>query len=364
VLSRIADDTQSTDDECIVNPPSYRFDVERECDLVEEVARVYGYANIPTVMPTIKPSSVVATESSISIRKAKDRMASLGYQEVINYSFIDPAIHELVSDIAPVKLTNPLADNMSVMRTNLLAGLLQTMQYNLNRQQSRVRIFEAGAVYLETPSGFSEKQYIAGLVCGSKYVDQWAIKGKDVVDFYDIKSDVESLLSLTDLQEPIIFNTLQHKALHPGQQAAICRGDKTIGWLGKIHPSIAKSQGFKSDVFVFELAQDGLLESTVPSFKPVSKFPSVTRDISVVIDAKTPVASVEQAVLAELNDSLSSIVLFDIYQGDAVGEDKKSLSYSLSFRRDDRTYTDDEVEVFIQRALGALEEKVGGTLRS
>jgi len=368
VLSRIADNAQSSEQECIVNPPSYRFDIERECDLVEEVARVYGYANIPTVMPTIKPSSVVASESAVGLRKAKDRMASLGYQEVINYSFIDPAMHDLVSDVEPVKLANPLADNMSVMRTNLLAGLLQTMQYNLNRQNDRIRIFETGAVYLNAgnkgESGFSEKQYLAGLVQGNKYANQWGYSSSKSVDFFDLKSDVESVLALTDLEEPIIFNTLQHKALHPGQQAAICRGDQTIGWLGKIHPSIAQSKGFKSDVFVFELALEGLLESKVPAFEPVSKFPSVTRDISVVVDSKVPFAELEQVLTAELSDCLSSIVLFDIYEGESVGDNNKSLSYSLSFRRDDRTYTDDEVEVFIEKALTALNSKVGATLRS
>ena len=369
ILQRISDQVEKTEQGWLVTAPSYRFDVERECDLIEEVARVKGYDCVPTRMPQITPKSKITSEALLSLRSIRQLMVARDYQEAISYSFIDAESQALLSENKNIiQLTNPLADNMSEMRTSIWPGLLNAAKYNINRQQDRVRLFEIGAVYFraensENDEKFVEQQVIAGVVTGLQCAEQWA-EQKRAVDFYDIKSDVEALLSLTKHQEAFIFNNLEHKALHPGQVAQINYNDQNVGYMGKLHPVVAKKIGLDSDTFVFELSLNELLQTDIPDFKGVSRFPAVKRDLAIIINTDVPANDVLQKVRLLHGSVLKEVVLFDVYSGKGVEEGKKSLALRVTLQSIDKTLTDDEVEQLIDNTLSALQNEFGAELRS
>jgi len=214
ILSRIAGSVTGENGVWSVTPPSYRFDIEREADLVEEVARVKGYDNIPTAMPRIAPRSVAASEDRIGVRQVRQAFVARDYREAITYSFIDPAVHQIFSTEQAVKLANPLADNMSVMRTSLIPGLVGAMQFNANRQHDRIRFYEVGATYHKNGQEFSEQQKLAGVVMGPAVPTQWGVNKEQKVDFYDVKADLEAVLALTGHKNPIIFNEFEVRVRH------------------------------------------------------------------------------------------------------------------------------------------------------
>ncbi|MFT5571253.1 MAG: phenylalanyl-tRNA synthetase beta chain [Cryomorphaceae bacterium] len=368
ILNRIADSVVGEDDQWSVKPPSYRFDIEREADLVEEVARVKGYDNIPTAMPRIAPRSVTASESSVGIRQVRQSFIARDYREAITYSFIDPAAQKMFSDEQPVKLSNPLADNMAVMRTSIIPGLMTALQFNANRQHDRIRLFEIGATYHKTSQGFVERQKLSGVACGSLTPVQWGLNKEQKVDFYDIKADLEAVLSLTGHKNPIIFNGFKHIALHPGQLASLVRDNSNaeqtnIGWLGRLHPSIEKHFGV-SNVFAFELELDNALAAELPVFSSVSPYPSIKRDLSVVISENLPIGDVISSVRTALGDALIKVELFDVYRGQGVAENAKSVSLSLILQHADKTMTDEYAEQMVGAALSVLESDCGAQLRS
>jgi phenylalanyl-tRNA synthetase beta chain len=368
ILSRIAGSVEGQDGIWSVKPPSYRFDIEREADLVEEVARVKGYDNIPTAMPRIAPRSVAASEASIELRKVRQSFVARDYREAITYSFIDPAEHKIFSSEEPVTLANPLADNMAVMRTSLIPGLMGALKFNANRQHDRIRFFELGASYHKQGKAFREKQTLAGVVMGGATPTQWGIEKSPNIDFYDVKADVEAVLSLTGYKNPIIFNEFEHIALHPGQSSCLIRqepdGVQTdLGWLGRLHPTVEKHYGV-NNVFAFEVDLDAALRAQLPSFEEVSRFPSIKRDLSVLVEQDLPVASLLDSLRDELGPVLIKVDLFDLYRGPGVSEGSKSISLSLVLQHNDRTMTDEEAERLMGDALLLLESKWGATLRS
>jgi phenylalanyl-tRNA synthetase beta chain len=368
ILHRIADDVASENAQWSVKPPSYRFDIEREADLVEEVARVKGYDNIPTAMPRIAPRSVTASEGSIGIRQVRQSFIARDYREAITYSFIDPAAQKMFSDERPVELSNPLADNMAVMRTSIVPGLMAALQFNVNRQQDRIRLFEIGATYHKTTNGFVERQKLSGVACGSLTPVQWGGKKGQNIDFYDIKADLEAVLSLTGHKNPIIFNGFEHIALHPGQIASLVRNDSNgeqtnLGWLGRLHPSIEKHFGV-SNVFAFELELDNALAAELPVFSSVSPYPSIKRDLSVVVAEDLPVGDVISCVRTALGEALVKVELFDVYRGQGVAKNAKSVSLSLVLQHADQTMTDEYAEKMVGAALSVLESDCGAQLRS
>lgn len=368
ILERISDQVEKTDDGWLVSAPSYRFDIERECDLVEEVARVKGYDCIPTRMPQITPKSKIQPESSISLRTVRQLMVARDYQEAISYSFIDAESQALLSENTNViRLANPLADNMSEMRTSIWPGILNAAKYNLNRQQERVRLFEIGAVYsrgnTENEGKFVEQQVIAGVITGLHSPEQWG-EQKRSVDFYDIKSDVEALLGLTKHQEAFIFNNLEHKALHPGQVAQINYNDQNVGYMGKLHPVVAKQIGLDANTFVFELNLNQLLQADIPDFNSVSRFPAVKRDLAITINIEVPAQDVLHEVRQLHGKVLKEVVLFDVYSGKGIESGKKSLALRATFQSQDKTLTDDEVEQLVNNTLELLSDKFDAQLRS
>ena len=368
ILGRIADSVTGEKGVWSVKPPSYRFDIEREADLVEEVARVKGYDSIPTAMPRIAPRSIAASEDKISARQIRQAFVARDYREAITYSFIDPDAHKMFSQEEPVKLANPLADNMAEMRTSIIPGLMNALKFNANRQHERIRFFEIGATYHKNSNAFTEEQKLAGVVMGSVAPAQWGVNKPKNIDFYDIKADIEAVLALTGHKNPIIFNEFEHIALHPGQASSLTRcksnGDETyLGWLGRVHPTVEKHYGV-SNVFAFEINLDLALDAQLPSFEPVSRFPSVKRDLSVLVANDLPVVSLLDSVREELGGVLNKIELFDLYRGQGVAEDAKSISLSLVLQHKDKTMTDEEAEALMGRALSLLETKWGATLRS
>lgn len=368
ILSRIAGSVTGGNGVWSVTPPSYRFDIEREADLVEEVARVKGYDNIPTAMPRIAPRAIAASEDQIGARQVRQSFVARDYREAITYSFIDPKVQSFFSNEEPVKLANPLADNMAVMRTSLIPGLMGALQFNANRQHDRIRFYEVGASYHKDGKAFREEQKIAGVLMGPVAPSQWGINKAQNVDFYDLKADLEAVLALTGHKNPIIFNEFEHIALHPGQCASLIRNEENgdsvdLGFMGRLHPSLEKHYGV-NNVFVFELNLDRALNAQLPVFKGVSKFPSIKRDLSVVVAQELPVAKLLNSLRDELGAALNKVELFDVYRGQGVADDAKSVSLSLVLQHADKTMTDEEAEKLMGDALSLLESQWGATLRS
>lgn len=374
IFRRIADSVDAKDAEWSVKPPSYRFDIEREADLVEEVARVKGYDNIPTAMPRIAPRSAAASEKQLGLRQVRQSFVARDYREAITYSFIDPESQARFSAEAPVEVKNPLADNMAVMRTSLLPGLMTALQFNANRQHDRIRLFEVGATYHfdEGQEGtYKEVQRIAGVITGPLATTQWGLDNSKNVDFFDLKADLEAVLALTGQKTPIIFKEFEHIALHPGQLSSLFRNtvdeagvDKTVelGWLGRIHPTVEKHYGI-NNAFAFELILDAALEAKLPEFLGVSKFPSIKRDLSVTLSQDIAAADILDVIRNELGVALTKVELFDVYRGQGIADDNKSVSLSLVLQHSDKTMTDEEAEALSTKARSVLDKKFNAKLR-
>lgn len=370
ILKRIAVAVQDTTTGWQVTPPSYRFDIEYEADLVEEVARVKGYQNIPTAIPRIAPRSTAGSEQSVSVRQVRQTLVTRDFHEVITYSFISESEQARFSNETPVKLSNPLADNLAVMRSSLLPGLIGAAQFNHNRQRTRLRLFEIGASYHRADaeesganSGFRETLRLAGLISGPRHDAQWGYNGEKAVDFFDAKADIQSVLSLTGKKEAFIFNEFEHIALHPGQVCSISTGDREVGYLGRLHPNLIKEYDFGSPVFVFEIDLELAMQAELPAYAGVSKFPSVKRDLSVVVDENLPVSMLLASVRSALGCNMIKSSVFDVYQGRGIEKGYKSVSMSVILRNNERTLTDEESENLMQCVIEKLATEHNAELR-
>jgi len=368
ILGRIAGSVSGNAKGWSVTPPSYRFDIEREADLVEEVARVKGYNNIPTVMPRIAPRAIAASEASVSARQVRQSFVARDFREAITYSFVGREAQSLFDTEDPVVLANPLADNMAVMRTSLVPGLMQALQFNANRQHERIRLFEIGASYHKKGGTYTEVQRLSGVVWGPRTAPQWGVEKLQNVDFYDLKADLEAVLALTGQSNAIIFSEVERDALHPGQRSKLTRStdageELDVGWMGRLHPTLEKHYGV-SNVFAFELNLDAAISASLPVFSSVSRFPSIKRDISVVVEANIPVARLADCIRTALGGVLNKVELFDLYRGKGVDDKSKSVSLSLVLQHQDKTMTDEEAEQLMGSARSVLEAEFGAKLRS
>lgn len=347
-----------------VTPPSFRFDIAMEADLIEELARVHGYEQLPIRIPALPAHMQPAPEGKVSLARLQDLLTSLGYQEAITYSFVDPNLQaKLTPDLEPVVLANPISKDMEVMRTTLWTGLLNAALYNLNRQQSRVRLFETGLRFYREAGHIRQEASLAGLATGLAVPEQWA-QEKRPVDFYDVKADVEALLRLTAQEEDYRFVATEHPALHPGQTAALVdRSGQRQGWLGMLHPALADELGFDQNVFLFELNQAVLEDKRIPKFRPLSKYPSVRRDLALVVREDVSAQDLLDAVSRILSELLVEVVLFDVYRGKGLAEGEKSLGLGLIFQHPDRTLTDAEVEHIVAQILQGLADQFQARLR-
>ena len=363
-----------------VTPPSYRFDIQIEEDLIEEVVRMVGFNNLPTTPPLAPITAKIRTESQRGPFAVRRALAAMGYQETINFSFVEERWeHELAGNANPIKLLNPIASNMSVMRSSLLGSLVQVLKYNIDRKAARVRIFEVGRVFLRdasvkntdaTVQGFNQPMRVAGLVYGNLDELQWG-RAEQAADYFDVKGEVEALLA------PIqaTFEPAQHPSMHPGRCARVLVNGQEIGFIGEMHPKWVQSyelgKGGKTAkaLILFELELDALLQRPVPVAQPVLKTQDVERDIAILVAEKVTHAAVAAAIAAvPLNGLTRSATLFDIYRpkvsGGDIAADEKSLAVRLTFNSQDATLNDEAIEVAVNAVLESLKTQVGARLRS
>ena len=347
----------------LLTPPSYRFDMAIEADLIEEVGRVFGYNNLPNdalVAPMRLPHLPEALQDKMLIRR---ELVGRGYHEIITYSFVEETFQKkLIPDAEAVLLKNPISDDMKAMRTTLFPGLLQTVAYNQKRQQNRLKFFEMGLVFERQGEEIIQTPMIGGAMVGAVNGVNWT--GEDrIVDFYDLKGDVERLLSLSHVKHRIRFESTQLSLMHPGQAAALYQGGRLVGYLGQLHPGLAKMSGVSGKVFLFQLALDVILTQQVPMAEAISKFPEVQRDLAFVVSENTPVQALLDALYRVENAWLKSIELFDVYRGQGIDEDQKSIALTLKLQHPERTLQDEEVEQLVQAYIAQAAEQVDATLR-
>ena len=357
-----------------VTPPTFRFDLRLEEDLIEEVARIVGYNTLPTTPPLAPITPKLRAEARRSSFAVRRELAALGYQETINFSFVEERWEaELAGNTAPIKLLNPIASQLSVMRSSLMGSLLQVLKFNLDRKAGRVRVFELGRVFLRDPQvqntdrtveGVAQPMRVAGLAYGAVDSLQWGRKDTGV-DFYDVKGDVEALLA------PLrpTFDRAEHPALHPGRSARVLVDGQPIGYVGELHPRWRQSWDLPAAPMLFELDLEAVLRRPVPSFKPVAKRQLVERDLAVVVAERVTHDDVMHAAASALpGELLRSCVLFDVFrpQGNATGglaPGEKSLALRLTLGSDTTALTDTEIDTAVQTVLQALTQQTGARLR-
>ena len=358
----------------LVTPPSYRFDMEIEEDLIEEVARVYGFENIPALPPVAASSMRILPENIRSLFKIRHQIADLDYQEVLNYSFVDAAWEvDFVNNSNPIKVQNPIASHMSVMRTTLFASLVANARYNLNRKVSRIRIFEIASVYLRdktnvdgglTVAGFNEPKKLAGLAYGPYAEEQWGQETRQV-DFFDVKADVEALFAPKTLR----FSKVEHPALHPGRSAQIeCEG-KLVGVIGELHPALQQKYDLPLAPIVFELDAQALQAVDVPAYQEIPKFQAVTRDLALLVNNTVAVQSVLDAFTHECQanpvcQSVQAIVLFDEYRGKGLLPNEKSLAFRCTLQDTQSTLQEEVIEAVMSALLTAAQTHCEAKLRT
>ncbi|OQK17325.1 phenylalanine--tRNA ligase subunit beta [Methyloprofundus sedimenti] len=344
-----------------VTPPGFRFDIAIEADLIEELGRVYGYNNLPQSSLLMRSALSQAPEAVLDIDQIKDVLVTRDYQEAITYSFVAEELQKaIVPDDKYIKLQNPISADLAVMRTTLWCGLLQAATYNTKRQQGRVRLFEAGQRFLGTSVEQQEKM-LAGIAVGSVNPEQWGEKARKV-DFYDIKADVEAICALTGRE--VQFVVRKHSALHPGQSAEILTMEgQSLGWVGMLHPTLEKQLGFDSNVFLFELSQSVLLERNVPAFNSLSKFPSVRRDLALLLEEQVSFQAVKKCIDDCQEKLIQQVMVFDIYRGQGVEQGYKSIALALIMQDATQTLTDSEIDAIVNRVLDALSNKLSAKLR-
>ena len=363
VLVRLGMTCKSTGGQWKVTPPAFRFDISQEVDLIEEVGRIYGYGNLPVRRPQVDMVMIPAPEAKVPIRRIKQILVALGYQEAITYSFVDPQMQEILGpDTKPIALANPISAEMGVMRTNLWAGLLQAAQYNLHRQQNRLLLFEYGLKFVQQGTDLNQEMMLAGLLVGRRVPEQWD-SPKENLDFYDVKVHLESLIALTGCSERFKFEPLNDSVLHPGQSASILRDGQIVGRLGALHPGVAKRLNLDHTMYLFEIKADSLQVGRVPTFQAVSRYPAIRRDLSIVVDLPITAEKVRECIQKVAPETLTKVELFDMYMGEGIDSGRKSLSLGLTLQDLSRTLTDNDVEEVMQRVIEQLHTDLGASLR-
>ncbi|MFS1292070.1 phenylalanine--tRNA ligase subunit beta [Pseudomonas piscis] len=346
-----------------VDVPSHRFDISLEVDLIEELARLYGYNRLPVRYPQARLAPQAKAEAQGDLPALRRLLVARGYQEAITYSFIDPKLFELFSPgVEPLLLANPISADMAAMRSSLWPGLVKALQHNLNRQQDRVRMFESGLRFVGQLEGLKQQQMLAGIVCGTRLPEGWA-QGRDGVDFFDVKADVEAVLGFAGALDAFTFVPGKHPALHPGQTARIERDGREVGYLGAIHPELAKQLGLDRPVFVFELVLSEVAQGRLPKFHELSRFPEVRRDLALLADRDVAASAVLEVIRENAGEWLTDLRLFDVYQGKGIDPHRKSLAVGLTWQHPSRTLNDDEVNSATQNILTSLEQRLNATLR-
>lgn len=348
----------------LVTPPSWRFDITIEADLIEEVLRIVGFDAVEE-RPTRLPQRFARrSESQIDERALLDALTARGYQEAINYAFVDPALQgKLFPGVAAVKLANPIAADLAVMRVSLWPGLLRTALENLARQQDRVRVMERGAVFHLQEGRVRETPYIGGVAVGARLPEQWA-SGRDAADFFDLKGDVSALLQLAGPAVEFEWRAAGPACLHPGRSAAVLRAGREIGWLGELHPQLAAELGFSAPCLLFELDITAALEAPLPQLRPVSRYPQVRRDLSVTVPRETPLSAILARVSVVAGSLLRDLAVFDVYQGAGIEPTRKSIAFGLILQDNSKTLTDQDADAIMAAVAADLGKELDARIRN
>jgi len=357
-----------------VTSPSYRFDIEIEEDLIEEVARVYGFENIPANPPVAPSAMLIEPENTRSLFAIRHQLADIGYQEVVNMSFVEAQWEQdFAGNAEPIRLQNPIASQLSVMRSNLVGSLLANVRYNVNRKAGRVRVFEIGAVFHRNPAaqdgplsiaGYDQPKRVAAIAYGPAVDEQWGEKTRPV-DFFDVKADLEALFAPTTVR----FVKGEHPALHPGRSAFVELDGRGIGFIGELHPRWLQKYDLPQAPVLFEVDAEALCRRTVPSHADISKFPGATRDLALVVKQGVAAQDVLDTFHAEIASNpagkiVQAVVLFDEYRGKGLETDEKSLAFRFSLQDTQSTLQDEAVDAMMAAIAGAAEQKVGAKLRA
>ena len=346
--------------------PSWRFDIQTSYDLVEEVGRCFGFNAIQPRVRTFLPNIHDREEASISVHDVKLRMMALGYHEAVTYSFVDPVVQDrLMPGGAAIRLKNPIAENMSVMRKSLWPGLLEAVSNNLNRQEKRVRLFEVGTVFEAGQKGDEdcrEKRVLSMVVCGSVNPRQWAAE-ETPVDFFDLKGDLINAFTLTRDASSLTFKSSDHPVFQPGQGAEILIEGQSIGFIGKLHPARAKQLGIDADLFMLEVDMQHFLHAKLPQFIDVPRFPPVHRDLALVVDEKVEVTFIEDKIRLSAGSLLKSVILFDVFRGRNLDRNTKSMAFGLTFQSNLGNLTAHEIDDLVENIIQDLKTRINVELR-
>ena len=363
VLEKLGLEITPVDDGWNVLPPGFRFDLETEVDLIEEIVRLHGYDEVPEATEIAQSPLQVVTETSVDLERVCDTLIARDYDEAITYSFIDESADSAFSGIpSTLVLSNPISSEMSVMRSSLLPGLVAAAASNISRQLSRVRLFEIGKSFHGTLDAPDEVVRISAVACGSAMPEQWGAQSQ-AIDFFDIKSDVEAVLELSGNAGDFVFEAASYPALQPGQAANILRGDDLIGYVGKLHPRIAKLLELKRDAFVFELDAAKALASEVPVAEHVSRFPAIRRDVAVIVDDKISADELVRSAASAAPNLITAVRIFDIYKGPGIEAGLKSVAMGLILQETSRTLTDDDADAAQAAAVQKLRDEFDAELR-
>ncbi len=342
--------------------PSFRYDLRIEEDLIEEIARVHGYHELPRTFPDLSPGFRPVFDLPSGLETARQCLVNRGFQEVVTYSFVDRSLQEsVVPKVEALPLSNPISSDLTDMRTSLWPGLLLCLQKNLNRQLHDIRIFESGLRFVKSGDELQQEPMLAALISGRTYPENWNNSNR-VVDFFDLKGDLEALLDSCQVEEHG-FEAASHAALHPGQSARISHRGEFAGWIGTLHPNLQKNLELSQTAIIFEIKQEMLNTAFLPRFEEISRFPAVRRDIAIVIDDGIPMSAIEETVGQNAPEFMQKVVVFDVYRGDKVARGLKSVALGLILQDNSRTLDESEVESTVASIVKVLEENFGATLR-
>ncbi|HUJ88486.1 MAG TPA: phenylalanine--tRNA ligase subunit beta [Burkholderiales bacterium] len=353
----------------VVAPPSYRFDLEIEEDLIEEVARVHGFERIPAHPPRAAARMSALPETRRPLHAVRERLAARDYQEVINFSFVEPQWEtDFAGESNPIRLLNPIASQLSVMRTSLIGSLVGNLRYNHARRQPRIRVFEVGRVFLRDPAAADGPLSVAGVrqpmrvgaaAYGTAVDEQWGEPARPV-DFFDLKADVEALLAPRVAR----YEAAPHPAFHPGRSARIVLDGEVAGWLGELHPHWQRRYELPQAAVLFELDADAAQKLEIPRPRVPSKFPPVVRDVALLIDSALPAQALLDAIEAAKPAIVQEVRVFDLYQGKSLPNGRKSLAFRVVMQHTERTLTDAEADAARDALVALLARKFSASLRS
>jgi phenylalanyl-tRNA synthetase beta chain len=363
ILHRLGMSTISNEDGWHISVPSSRFDIILEVDIIEELIRIYGYDKIPTRQPFHPLKMIRTPEKKLTPFSIAKLLAARGYQEIMTYSFLSlQQQSEMDSAIKPLTLMNPISSELAVMRTSLWPNILNVVAYNQKRQQNVIKIFELGLKFIPDNDELLQTSVLAGAICGKREDESWESRSS-LVDFYDLKGDLEALLKQTDYRADFTFVAEKREGLHPKQSARIFHNGVPCGYIGKCHPTIQKKWDIDTSIFLFELELQSISKRRIPYFKPLSKYPSIRRDLAFLVKEEITSSQIIDLIQLTIKKILKEIIIFDIYQGKGIKEGYKSMAIGLILQRDDRTFKDSEITKIMNRVILKMNEQLAIVLR-